>query len=68
VSLYHKKKNFLIAGLPEFYCGSNEPSHAFQFKWLENTFNPFAPAAKSLSDRPENLHLGWKKIKNKNTF
>jgi hypothetical protein len=31
-------------------------------------FNPFAPAAKSLSDRPENLHMGWKKIKNKNTF
>ncbi len=31
-------------------------------------FNPFAPAAKRLSDRPENLHMGWKKIKNKNTF
>jgi hypothetical protein len=30
--------------------------------------NPFAPAAKSLSDWPGNLHLGWKKIKNKNTF
>ena len=30
--------------------------------------NPFAPAAKRLSDRPENLHMGWKKIKNKNTF
>ena len=25
--------------------------------------NPFAPAAKRLSDRPENLHMGWKKIK-----
>ena len=31
-------------------------------------FNPFAPAAKSVSDRPENLHMGWKKIINKNTF
>ena len=31
-------------------------------------FNPFTPAAKRLSDRPENLHMGWKKIKNKNTF
>jgi hypothetical protein len=28
-----------MAGLKEFYCGSNEPSHAFQFKWLEYTFN-----------------------------
>jgi hypothetical protein len=36
--------------------------------WNVADFNPFAPAAKSLSDRPENLHMGWKKIKNKNTF
>ncbi len=28
-----------MAGLTEFYCGSNEPSHASQFKWLEYTFN-----------------------------
>jgi hypothetical protein len=27
-----------MAGLTEFYCGWNEPSHAFQFKWLEYTF------------------------------
>jgi hypothetical protein len=27
-----------MAGLTEFYCGSNEPSHASQFKWLEYTF------------------------------
>ncbi len=27
-----------MAGLKEFYCGSNEPSHASQFKWLEYTF------------------------------
>jgi hypothetical protein len=27
-----------MAGLTEFYCGWNEPSHASQFKWLENTF------------------------------
>jgi hypothetical protein len=33
------KKKFLIAGLPEFYCGLNEPSHATQFKWLEYTFS-----------------------------
>jgi hypothetical protein len=33
------KKKILIAGLPEFYCGSNAPSHASQFKWLEYTFN-----------------------------
>jgi hypothetical protein len=32
------KKKIFIAGLPEFYCGSNEPSHASQFKWLEYTF------------------------------
>jgi hypothetical protein len=31
-------------------------------------FNPFAPAAKSLSDLPENLCPGWKKFKNNNTF
>jgi hypothetical protein len=30
--------------------------------------NPFAPAAKSLSDLPENLCPGWKKFKNNNTF
>jgi hypothetical protein len=35
---------------------------------LNTGVNPFAPAAKSLSDQPENLHMGWKKIKNKNTF
>jgi hypothetical protein len=29
-----------MAGLKEFYCGWNEPSHASQFKWLEYTFNP----------------------------
>jgi hypothetical protein len=27
-----------MAGLTEFYCGGNEPSHASQFKWLEYTF------------------------------
>jgi hypothetical protein len=27
-----------MAGLKEIYCGSNEPSHASQFKWLEYTF------------------------------
>ncbi len=27
-----------MAGLKEFYCGSNEPSHASHFKWLEYTF------------------------------
>ncbi len=27
-----------MAGLSEFYCGRNEPSHASQFKWLEYTF------------------------------
>jgi hypothetical protein len=27
-----------MADLKEFYCGSNEPSHASQFKWLEYTF------------------------------
>jgi hypothetical protein len=29
-------------GLTEFYCGSNEPSHASQFKWLEYTFKVLA--------------------------
>jgi hypothetical protein len=29
-----------MAGLTEFYCGWNEPSHASQFKWLEYTFKP----------------------------
>ena len=28
-----------MAGLREFYCGWNKPSHASQFKWLEYTFN-----------------------------
>jgi hypothetical protein len=28
-----------MAGLTEFYCRSNETSHASQFKWLDNTFN-----------------------------
>jgi hypothetical protein len=28
-----------MAGLTEFYCGCNVPSHASQFKWLEYTFN-----------------------------
>jgi hypothetical protein len=28
-----------MAGLTEFYCGSNETSHGSQFKWLDNTFN-----------------------------
>ncbi len=33
-------KTFLkIAGPPVFNSGSNEPSHALQFKWLDNTFN-----------------------------
>jgi hypothetical protein len=27
-----------MAGLTEFFCGWNEPSHASQFKWLEYTF------------------------------
>jgi hypothetical protein len=27
-----------MAGLTEFYCRSNEPNHASQFKWLEYTF------------------------------
>ncbi len=27
-----------MAGVTEFYCGWNEPSHASQFKWLEYTF------------------------------
>jgi hypothetical protein len=27
-----------MAGLTEFYCGWNEPSHASLFKWLEYTF------------------------------
>ncbi len=27
-----------MAGLTEFYCRSNETSHASQFKWLDNTF------------------------------
>jgi hypothetical protein len=27
-----------MAGFTEFYCGSNEPSYASQFKWLEYTF------------------------------
>jgi hypothetical protein len=27
-----------MAGLIEFYCRSNETSHASQFKWLDNTF------------------------------
>jgi hypothetical protein len=30
-----------MAGLTEFYCGWNEPSHASQFKWLEYTFKEF---------------------------
>jgi hypothetical protein len=30
-----------MAGLTEFYCGWNEPSHASQFKWLEYTFKVF---------------------------
>ncbi len=28
-----------MAGLREFYCGSNEPSHASQFKCFEGTFS-----------------------------
>ncbi len=38
-----------MAGLTEFYCGWNEPSHASQFKWLEYTFNGFliAPLTKA---------------------
>ena len=31
-----------MAGLKEFYCGSNEPCHASLFKWLEYTFKPHA--------------------------
>jgi hypothetical protein len=27
-----------MAGLTEFYCGWNEPSHASRVKWLEYTF------------------------------
>jgi hypothetical protein len=30
-----------MAGLTEFYCGWNEPSHASPFKWLEYTFKNF---------------------------
>ncbi len=40
MGLYHLKKILKIAGLTEFYCESNEPSQASQFKWLEYTFNP----------------------------
>ncbi len=36
--------------------------------YSQYTLNPFAPAAKSVSDWPENLHTGWKKIINNNTF
>ncbi len=32
-----------MAGLTEFYCGWNEPSHASQFKWLEYTFKKQDP-------------------------
>ncbi len=36
VSLKTFKK---ISGPPVFNSGWNEPSHALQFKWLDNTFN-----------------------------
>jgi hypothetical protein len=32
-----------MAGLKEFYCAWNEPSHASQFKWLEYTFKYIFP-------------------------
>jgi hypothetical protein len=32
-----------MAGLTEFYCGWNEPSHASQFKWLEYTCKKVLP-------------------------
>jgi hypothetical protein len=40
VSLKNFKK---IAGPPVFNSGSNELSHALQFKWLDNTFKVTAP-------------------------
>jgi hypothetical protein len=43
-------------------------SYMGKYLRISSYINPFAPAAKRLSDRPENLHMGWKKIKNKNTF
>ncbi len=38
-----------MAGLTEFYCGSNEPSHASQFKWLEYTFKVLDPGRRFMT-------------------
>jgi hypothetical protein len=64
--------------LPPFLCQSTVYTDSVWLGWggvlspigdrILQEFDPFAPAAKRLSDRPENLHMGWKKIKNKNTF
>jgi hypothetical protein len=41
-----------MAGLIEFYCRSNETSHASQFKWLDNTFNVYFWESFLISDQP----------------
>jgi hypothetical protein len=48
-----------MAGLTEFYCGWNEPSHASQFKWLEYTFNclvVFSPIKSKFHDKIWKVH------------
>jgi hypothetical protein len=38
VGLSHLNILFKLAGSPVYYSGSNEPSLATQFKWLEYNF------------------------------
>jgi len=47
-----------MAGLTEFYCGWNEPSHASQFKWLEYTFKCFGTAQRAVPHAEEDRNEG----------
>jgi hypothetical protein len=53
-----------MAGLTEFYCGWNEPSHASQFKWLEYTFKGLQIQARlsdQFSESQARLSESWNK-------
>jgi hypothetical protein len=56
-----------MAGLTEFYCGWNEPSHASQFKWLEYTFKQGVKPDKKPYPLPYGLRNPYRNLKSENS-
>ncbi len=58
VGLYHFIFLFKLAGPPVYYSGSNEPSLATQFKWLEYTFKLWKNFVSSIWEvKKEHIHM-----------